>query len=376
MFKQSASLKCFDQKIKMKIAHVSFADVPQLAKTDLAYATNNPNLRPFFHYTPSVEAFEKVMEDKSREIFSRNILVEVLENQYRNLPPIDAVVGNIAALKNKKTFTIVTAHQPLLFTGPLYFIYKIIAVINVTKKLKSVYSDFHFVPVFVIGGEDHDFEEVNHAHLFGKKITWQNDEKGAVGFMKSALLAEPLAELTEILGNSEAAQKIISLLKDAYLNTEKYVEATLSLLHHLFGADGLVVLSMHHSALKRLFIPVMRDELLHQTSKKIIDKTIEELSVLGYKTQAAPRDINLFYLREQLRERIVKEGAGYKVWNTDLVFSEAEIVDELENFPERFSPNVVLRPLFQEIVLPNLAYVGGGGELAYWLERIDRKSVV
>ena len=111
----------------------------------------------------------------------------------------------------------------------------------------------------------------------------------------------------------------------------------------------------------------MKDELLNQTSKKAVSKTILNLEK-DYKVQVNPRDINLFYLTENSRERIIENEGQYPIHNTDLVFSEAEILYELENHSDRFSPNVIMRPLYQEVILPNLCYIGGGGELAYWLQ--------
>ena len=92
---------------------------------------------------------------------------------------------------------------------------------------------------------------------------------------------------------------------------------------------------------------------------------------MGFKPQVTPREINLFYLKNGIRERIVFEGTSYKILNTDIQFSESEILKELENHPERFSPNAPMRCLYQEKILPNLAYIGGGGELAYWFQLKD-----
>jgi len=128
-------------------------------------------------------------------------------------------------------------------------------------------------------------------------------------------------------------------------------------------------LNMSHKKLKQLFVPIIKEEILEQSSAPIVNKTIRELEGLGFAGQAPPREINFFYLREQLRERIVLENNSYQVLNSGYRFSKEEIILEIESHPERFSPNVVMRPLYQELVLPNLAYIGGGGEIAYWLER-------
>ncbi len=155
----------------------------------------------------------------------------------------------------------------------------------------------------------------------------------------------------------------------ACASARDFAGTTRALLHELLGKYGLVVVDMNDPSLKRHFIPVIQAELQEQTAFHLVNQTIAQLNQLGFKTQAAPREINLFYMKPGLRQRIVLEGGTYQVLQTNLSFSEAEILAELDQHPERFSPNVVLRPLYQEMILPNLAYIGGGGELAYWLER-------
>jgi bacillithiol synthase len=360
----------------MNITRLPFSDLPMLAKTDRMYAEQNPILNNFYKYHVDLEAFAQVIADKSKDPTDRNVLVSALTNQYARLNPTvsgnEKVLEKINLLANENTFTVTTAHQPSLLTGPLYFIYKIFSTINLAEKLSARFPKNKFVPIFVIGGEDHDFEEVNNISIFGKKITWQrgDEEKGAVGMMHTTSLRAVLEELKPILGDSEAAQNVINIIEKSYTSHDLYQDATQDLLNQMFGKYGLVVLNMNDALLKRLFIPIMTRELTEQLSKKLVEKTQAALELIGFKSQAFARDINLFYLRENLRERIVEEGGIYRVLNTEIVWhSQADILKELAETPQYFSPNVVLRPLFQETVLPNLAYIGGGGELAYWLER-------
>lgn len=346
-----------------------FQKVPQLSKTDIAYATGDARLRPFYEHTPALDSFSKIISDREKANYPRQTLVEVLKEQYRGLPRQEKVAENIAALADKNTFTVVTAHQPAIFLGPLYFLYKALTTINLAEEIEAKNSGKRIVPVFVLGSEDHDLEELNSINLFGKKLVWNSEEKGAVGSMSTTSLAPVLAELKSILGESEAAKAVFSRVEKAYSEQKTIAEATQAMLHDLFGRYGLVVLNMNDARFKRLFIPVLKSELLEQPCFKLVNEATGRLNSLGFKTQAAPREVNLFYMTPGQRERIVLENGVYKILNTDLVFSEKEMLEEVENHPERFSPNVVLRPLFQELILPNLAYVGGGGELAYWLER-------
>jgi bacillithiol biosynthesis cysteine-adding enzyme BshC len=237
------------------------------------------------------------------------------------------------------------------------------------KELSLAFPAFHFVPIFITSGEDHDFEEVNHLHLFGKKLSWESGEKGAVGQMRTNSLQPTLHDLKAILGDSPQAQSLFNLLEETHTRNELYADAAFELAYQLFKEDGLVVLNTNDAKLKRVFVPMIKEEIFNQPSQSLVNQTIGELEKAGFPSQATPREINFFYLADQIRERIVADGDIFRVLNTDLQFSRSEMEAEIENHPERFSPNVVMRPIYQEKILPNLAYIGGGGELAYWLER-------
>jgi len=348
---------------------IGFEDVPQFSFKDVSYTNELPALRSFYKYDASIEGFAQAIKDRANTKIDRATLVKVLQAQYQDLSTSALVDANIQALANPNAFTIITAHQPSLFTGPLYYIYKIISVIHLCRKLKEAYPKNEFIPTFVTGGEDHDFEEVNYINLFGKKLYWQNDLKGSVGMMSTEGLAPTLAQLKEILGHSEKATEIFGIIEAAYTNNKIYAKATVQLVHELFKAYGLVVANMNHPDLKRLFIPQIKEEIFNQPSQALVQATAEALTKIDFKPQAFPREINFFYLKENLRERIVFEDNVYKVLNTDYQFTKAEMEAEIDNHPEYFSPNVVMRPIYQEVIMPNLAYIGGGGELAYWLER-------
>lgn len=353
----------------MEILKKPFQEVPQFSSKDIAYATAHDQLKPFYKYSVSMESFAKVIEDRKNKPINRPILVETLRQQYTQLESTQAVQANIEALLEEKTFTVITAHQPALFTGPLYYIYKIISTIRLVEDLRKSYPDYQFVPVFISGSEDHDFEEINHTHIFGKPLVWQNEESGACGMMKTSSLADVLSQLKDILGNSERAQKAYQLIEKAYTDHEYYGEASQALVNSLFGEYGLVVINMNDPALKRLFIPYLEKEIFENFSHSLVNATQQELDKVGFGDQAFAREINVFYLKEQIRARIEKEGARFKVLDTNIQFSEEELKKEIQEHPERFSPNVVMRPIYQEAILPNLAYIGGGGELSYWLER-------
>ncbi|MEL7160902.1 MAG: bacillithiol biosynthesis cysteine-adding enzyme BshC, partial [Bacteroidota bacterium] len=356
----------------MQIDRIPFSEVPQFSARDVAYATADPALRPFYRYEVSLEAFAEVMRDKANDNTDRELLVRDLLEQYADLEHADTARTQVQSLLDESAFTVITAHQPSLFTGPLYFIYKICSAINLSRQLNERYPDKHVVPVFVIGGEDHDFEEINHARVRGQTVSWETQAGGSVGALSTTSLAPALSALKELLGGDYTPWDINGRIERAYTGHVTYGEATMAFVHDLFKDTELVVARMGRSALKAAFAPMMEREVLEQLSHGYVEKAQSALTAAGFSGQAHARDINLFYLTEGRRDRIVESNDHYGVLDTDIVFSREALQQELRDHPERFSPNVVMRPLFQELIFPNLAYIGGGGELAYWLERQEQ----
>jgi bacillithiol biosynthesis cysteine-adding enzyme BshC len=341
------------------------------------YLKQKSNLQSLYNRFPSLDNFDAQIIEKeinfngdengnSNDSGKRAILVSVLEGQYAKIEASTATLNNIKLLNNSNTFTITTGHQLNLFSGPLYFLYKIISTINLTKELKAKYPSKNFVPIYWMATEDHDFEEINYFNFKGRKFRWQKASTGPVGRLSTEGLADFFEVFKHELGSGKNADTIKKLFQDSYLNHSNLADATRFLANALFGEYGLVILDADNPDLKRTFIPYLKEELTKQTSYKKVTETTEKLK--NYTIQVNPREINLFYMEDDLRERIVLENGIYKVNNTKTAFSEAEILKLVENQPEKFSPNVIMRPLYQEVILPNLCYIGGGGEIAYWLE--------
>ena len=332
------------------------------------YLEKNDALRPFYNQYCDVDSFKNIIEERKNLPIDRNALTAALIEQNKSVKISEKTKINIQNLNNDNCFTVTTGHQLNLFTGPLYFIYKIVTTINLAKELKENYPENEFVPVYWMATEDHDFEEVNHFNLFNKRYELTNSKKGAVGRMKLEGIDELFAKLRADVGDRNGVDDILKLFSKFYSSEKNYAEATRDIVNHLFGKYGLVIIDGDDKSLKGLFSDEFRNELLIRKNHQLINSTTEKLKGLGFKSQVTPREINVFYLNEGLRERIVFEENKYKVLNTEIEFSEPEILNELQNYPERFSPNAPMRCLYQEKVLPNLAYIGGGGELAYWLQ--------
>lgn len=346
---------------------ISYQDSGYFTPIMVDYLNQKSELKSLYNRFPTLANFSgQIAEKKANFTGDRKLLADVLREQYQGLRNADATLENIALLEKENTFTIVTGHQLNLFTGPLYFLYKIISTINLCRELAAAYPQNSFVPVYWMATEDHDFEEINYFNFKGKKFRWNRDSGGAVGRISTDGLDEVLAVWSTELGESDMAKNLKDWFEQAYLQHDNLADATRFLAHKIFGDSGLVIIDADDKRLKSQFVPFVKDELLNQVSAQNVAKTHDVLNPYGL--QVNPREINLFYLDEGTRERIIEQDGRYGVNNTDLRFSESEILDLVERHPERFSPNVILRPLYQEVILPNLCYIGGGGELAYWLE--------
>ncbi len=348
---------------------IPFQKTGYFTKITSDYLDENKDLDVFYDNFPDLDGFADQIK-KKRESFSlesRHVLVESLTNQYVNLNTSEKTKQNIQLLLHENTFTVTTGHQLNLFTGPLYFLYKIVSAINLATKLKSEFPENNFVPIYWMATEDHDFEEIKFFNYKENKISWEREATGAVGRLSTEGLDLVLKEFSAQLCEGKNSKYLIDLFKRSYVDHQNLTNATRYLANELFATYGLVILDGDDKDLKRGFIPYVKDELVSQNCFKEVSKTNKELGK-NYKIQVNPREINLFYLDNQLRERIVIEDGKYKVLNTDINFSQKKIIQEVEKYPEKFSPNVLMRPLYEEVVLPNLCYIGGGGELAYWFE--------
>lgn len=334
------------------------------------YLSGDARLRDFYQYERNIASFKQAIENRKKFPVYRRQLTATLRNQHHqfqnDFPLVDK---NIALLEKENTFTVTTGHQLNIFTGPLYYIYKIISTINLAEALKKEYPSYDFVPVHWMNGEDHDFEEINHINIFNSKLEWKQENHGPAGKLTTDSMADVLKELKNLMGAGENADELFKLFEEAYLFNSTLASAARFLLTRLFGKYGLVVIDGDDKELKNLFKPVIKSELEKQLSFAKVEEASVALTKIGYKTQVHPREINLFYMANGIRERIVKNSSGkFEVMNSDLVFDKDEMMAMVESNPENFSPNVVLRPLYQEYILPNLAFVGGPGELAYWLQ--------
>jgi bacillithiol biosynthesis cysteine-adding enzyme BshC len=349
------------EKIIVENIAIELSKTGQFSSLFLDYIGEKKELAPFFSLPPSLDSFRTQIALKGDGYAHRSVLCEVLKVQHAPLDLHDSQRANLDKLARSNCFTVTTGHQLALATGPLYFIYKILTTIKLAVKLKEAYPDQEFVPVFWMASEDHDFQEINHFHVFGKKYEWQREAQGAVGDLSLDGLGEVLDKVPDFP----------EWLKEAYTGSANLSEATRKIVQHLFGQYGLLIIDGHDKVLKSLIQPLIEKDLMKGAYAPVIKSSSSSLEDIGYKSQAFVREQNFFHLGKNLRARLEKQGDGYSLVQTDLSLSASQLAQRIQDIPEAFSPNVLMRPLYQETILPNLAYVGGPGELAYWLQLKD-----
>jgi bacillithiol biosynthesis cysteine-adding enzyme BshC len=356
---------------QFKSEYIPYSHTGKFSKIVLDYVSGAVGLKEFYEHAVSLEGIKSAIANRKKFKTNRQLLVEQFRNQYKDVENSDIVKSNIEALSDENTFTICTAHQPNIFTGHLYFVYKILHIIQLADSLKKELPAYNFVPVFFVGSEDADLEELNHIVIDGEKYTWKTEQKGAVGRMKvDDQLLKLIDKISGRLSVEKYGNELIELLKKCYFKNSTIENSTFLFVHHLFKEYGLLILLPDNASYKNEMLSIFEDDIFNHTSSEIVDNTTEKLSE-HYKAQAYPREINLFYLKDNLRNRIVQVNNQFIIHDTNIVFTENEIKRELLEHPKRFSPNVILRGLFQEMLLPDVAWIGGGGELAYWLQLKD-----
>jgi bacillithiol biosynthesis cysteine-adding enzyme BshC len=349
---------------------IDFRDTGAFPKIILDYLEDKETIQPYYKYPMNMSSFQTIIEDKTKAMINRKLLVDILEKQHNQLPHNEQVMQNIHLLMNPDTYTVTTGHQLNIFTGPVYCIYKIVSTINLAKKISEENPRIKVVPVYWMASEDHDFAEINHINLFKKTIVWhpETNIEGAVGRIDiSNNIENTIKEVKSILGISEYALQLSSIIEEAYLKNVTLAEATRYFVHQLFHDQGLIILNADNHDFKKVFAEIIEHDILTKQSFNYVNETIQQMKI-NYKIQAKPREINFFYLLDNYRTLIVTDGDQYKTNDNKYIFTKEQLQQEIKIFPERFSPNVLMRPLYQELLLPNLAYIGGPNELAYWLE--------
>ncbi len=362
-----------------------------LAKDYLTRFSASP-LKKFFPLPPSTDGLQSFLSKRRFDEGKRAGIAQLISEQAASLGVESAgVKANLERLRSTKTFAVVTGQQVTLFGGPLYTIYKTATAIALAEQLRAQYPEYDFVPVFWLETEDHDLKEATSTAVLNKTFDLTHISYMPDGFesatidqawkkqvgpypLDAAPLEAAFSQLTEALQPTEFTAKLIADLRKAYKSGHTFAEAFSCWLYSMFADHGLLVLDANNAQAKALGREIFLKEL--ETSPKLSEKVVLQTVHLEehYHAQVKPRAINMFFLEDGERfainekERKPSEPRSYFLKGSKRTFTHEELVAMLHEHPERFSPNVLLRPLYQDTILPTAAYIGGPGEIAYFAQ--------
>ena len=319
------------------------------------------NLSSFHNGTDLSHINHEFLQKRDISIENREVLFQVISSQYSKTGL--KIPENLKAIKNKGVFTITTGHQLCVFGGPQYFIHKIISVLKIVESLKLKFEDFDFIPLFWMASEDHDFQEISAINIFNKNLSVSKEDSIGVGKLSPKIFT-PILELLKDLFKNDLRFKNLESIFSASLSQQNWANACRYWISKVFEKENLIVIDADDVKFKKLFLPTVKKELEDQFIYNSVENTNSKLRSLGYEPKINPRVLNLFFLADKKRHRIIFEDNVFKIG--DMILNLKEILSLLNNSPEKFSPNVLMRPLYQELLLPNLVYVGGPSELVYW----------
>ena len=333
---------------------IPIQNLPFFSRLVKDYLDHHEKTESLFSFKPTLTGLRDSLESKKINYTQRDLLKKIIEKNYSSeYKPVLQETKNLELL-NTHGFAITTAHQPNLFLGPLYTITKAISTISLANKLNQEFKENIVAPIFVIGSEDHDKEELLHTYLFGKKYEWTTEQKGAIGSMSiDESFIQLLNEWIDAFGNMPFANELKEIYTSSYKLNSTIAHSTSLILKRLFGKYGLIVLDLNHAEVKAVMASIFEMEVNNNFASHTLKTNLDFLRT-EYAVQAEPRDINLFEYKNGERIRI------------DEV--DESLIAKLKSQPECFSPNVILRPLMQQTVLPSIANIGGGAEVSYWLQ--------
>lgn len=354
--------------MKFEVTRLSLESVRKFSAFVLDYVNESESIRPFIQDFPNRESLRQQILRKQQQWVNRDVLQQCIQAQFAELELHPLQKKNLDQLTDATTFTICTAHQPNLFSGHLYLIYKIVHAIELAAWCEKEFPEFHFVPVYYIGSEDHDLDEIGAWNYEGQTHHWQSNQQGACGSMVLENI-QPFLDLIRQTYRTDIPEEnaLLQLIESAYQPQHTLTQAIRRLMQGLFAHKGLLMLDANDASLKQLFTSHIEKECFENLSDKAYTETMSAWPE-HYVAQAYSRSINLFYLKPQLRARIEQQGELWQVVDSAINWDASSLQEEIKQHPERFSPNVITRPMYQECILPNIAFVGGGGELAYWAQ--------
>ncbi len=361
--------------------YIKYQDLPGFRSIYLDYINNENFVKQYYNqnFRDEKSYTDKFNEIAGYERLHRNLLPDIISEQYDDQYKSQLLKTNLDLLNNSNTLAVVTGQQLELYSGPLYTIYKIITAIKFARKLKEQYDGYNFVPIFWLEGDDHDFEEVASFSIFNKtnelvKLKYEDgktDEanRGSIGKLAFNENFDTLAvQLKDELKETEFKDSLVDSLNEIYNSSSTFINSFRKFLNKLFGEYGLIVFDPQDAKIKKLLRPIFKNELtnyrLHSDTAIQVSAQLDE----HYHAQVKVKPVNLFLNDKDGRHLIEPTEEGFKLRNKRNRFSLDELLDRIDTDPSDFSPNVLLRPVCQDYILPTAFYVGGPAEIAYFAQ--------
>lgn len=353
---------------------------------DFITAFDSTPIKNFFPYSPTErgDGMRKLLEARSAEAATptgkalRKELIAALKKQHSDAGSLTAEVEeNLLSLESERCMAVVTGQQVGILGGPLYTIYKALHTVVLAKELSKDFTDYYFVPVFWQETEDHDFEETNNINVITsagdvRNLKYQPSDdvsRRQIGGLTLEKVATErfFTEVESLLQHTDFTNEVLHLYRSAYQDGLTFAQAQARLLGVLLAEDGLLILNPNSRELKKYASHIFRREI---ESAPILSESIQtrskELVANGYHAQLDPQGANLFLSDNGKRFKLTKTDSGFSYDATTITQDEA--IRILDTQPERFSMNVVMRPLVQDTILPTVAYIAGPGEIAYFAQ--------
>lgn len=362
---------------------INFSDLPGQHNLFLDYLYEFDNVKNFYkkNFRDKDSYAAHFEEITSNHPGHRSALPEIILKQYFNLSPSEKTLVNINSIKNNNTIAVVTGQQLGIYGGPLYTFYKIITAIKLCASLKSDYSGYNFIPVFWLEGDDHDFDEVTSVLLTDENnelVTLQYSDnapedvnRGSVGSLTFTQDIEKLNnEISGLLRNNDFKVALMTLITSCYREGKTFKQAFRELLFNFFDDYGLVIFDPQDVAVKRILRPVFQNEIDNYAvhSKELVKVSAELEEV--YHAQVKINPVNLFLSDSDGRYLIEPAESDFRLKGKRKKITRQMLMEILENEPQRFSANVILRPVCQDYLFPTGFYVGGPGEISYFAQII------
>lgn len=356
---------------------VNFSDIPDSPNIFLDYLYEFDNVAKFYpsNFRNENDIKEVLSKVRKTEKERENIL-SILREQN----PASSVSGltssNIEVLKFQNSFAVMTGQQLGLATGPLYTIYKTITAIKLAKSLSEKYPDYNFVPVFWLEGDDHDFDEVSTLKVLDNEnsittISYNDGldaetNRGPMGeYTFDLTIDQNLEKLRSSLRETEFKSVILELLTKHYYAGATFKSAFVGLMRELFDEYGLILFDPQSSKVKDILRVIFKKDV--EKFRFIAEELILRSANLEevYHAQVKVKPINLFYNEDSGRYSIEPTETDFRLKGKRKKFTAEELFEQIDFFPEKISPNVILRPICQDYLFPTAFYVGGPAEISY-----------